>query len=92
MSKFSSIFNQLLSLFSRSDFYRAVHETKAKWHSRGFSCWDQLVAMMFCQLGRAHSLREICGGLHTCFGKLRQLGLEKAPSHSTRAYANEHRP
>ena len=63
MSKFSSIFNQLLSLFSRGDFYRAVHETKAEWHSRGFSSWDQFVAMMFCQLGREHSLREICGGL-----------------------------
>jgi len=92
MSKFSSIFNQLLSLFSRSDFYRTVHETEAERHSRGFSSWDQFVAMLFCQLGRAHSLREICGGLNTCFGKLRHLGLGKAPSHSTLAYANEHRP
>ena len=92
MSKFSSIFCQLLSLFSKSDFYRAIHETQAERHSRGFSCWDQFVAMLFCQLGRAHSLREICGGLNTCFGKLRHLGLEKAPSHSTLAYANEHRP
>jgi hypothetical protein len=92
MSKFSSIFSQLLSLFSKSDFYYAVHDTNAERHSRGFGCWDQFVAMLFCQLGRAHSLREICGGLQTCFGKLRHLGLEKAPSHSTLSYANEHRP
>ena len=43
MSEFSSIFNQLLLLFSKSDFYRAVHEKKAERHSRGFRCCDQLV-------------------------------------------------
>jgi len=48
--------------------------------------------MMFCQLGRAHSLREICGGLATCEGKLKHLGLKEAPKRSTLAYANEHRP
>jgi hypothetical protein len=25
--------------------------------------------MLFCQLGQAHSLREICNGLASCFGK-----------------------
>jgi len=92
MSNFSSIFSQLLSLFSKNDFFCAVKETNAERHARGFSSWDQFVAMLFCQLGRAHSLREISGGLQTCFGKLRHLGMEKAPSHSTLAYANEHRP
>jgi len=92
MSNFSSIFSQLLSLFSRNDFYCAVKETNAERNARGFSSWDQFVAMLFCQLGRAHSLREICGGLQTCLGKMRHLGMEKAPSHSTLAYANEHRP
>jgi Transposase DDE domain/Domain of unknown function (DUF4372) len=48
--------------------------------------------MLFCQLGRAHSLREICGGLAACEGKLRHLGLEDAPKRSTLSYANEHRP
>jgi hypothetical protein len=47
--------------------------------------------MLFCQLGRAHSLREITGGLRSCEGKLKHLGIS-APSHSTLAYANEHRP
>jgi hypothetical protein len=92
MSNFSSIFSQLLSLFSKNDFYCAVKETNAERHARGFSSWDQFVGMLFCQLGRAHSLREICGGLRTCLGKLMHLGMEKAPSHSTLAYANEHRP
>jgi hypothetical protein len=47
--------------------------------------------MLFCQLGRAHSLREICGGLRSSEGKLKHLGIA-APARSTLAYANEHRP
>jgi len=47
--------------------------------------------MLFCQLGRAHSLREICGGLASCEGKLTHLGI-RAPSRSSLSYANEHRP
>ncbi len=52
----------------------------------------QFVAMLFCHLGRAQSLREICGGLAASEGKLRHLGLPDAPKRSTLAYANEHRP
>lgn len=36
------------------------------------------------------SLREICGGLACCKGKLRHLGIT-APGRSTLAYANKHR-
>ena len=42
--------------------------------------------MLFCQLGRAHSLREITGGLRSCEGKFKHLGIS-APSRSTLAYA-----
>ncbi len=48
--------------------------------------------MLFCQLGRAHSLREICQGLAASEGKLKHLGVATAPSRSTLAYANQHRP
>jgi hypothetical protein len=47
--------------------------------------------MLFCQLGGAKSLHEICGGLAASEGKLRHFGLPQAPSRSTLAYANEHR-
>jgi hypothetical protein len=65
---------------------------KAERHARGFTCWGQFVAMLFCQLGRAHSLREICNGLAASEGKLKHLGLPEAPSRSTLSYANGHRP
>jgi len=48
--------------------------------------------MLFCQLGRADSLREICNGLGCCLGKLAHLGIAKAPPRATLSYANEHRP
>ena len=91
MNRFSSIFSQLLQLFPRWEFQHAVRETKAERHARGFTCWGQFVAMLFCQLGRAHSLREITNGLRSCEGKLRHLGIT-APNRSTLSYANEHRP
>src|SRR5438132_305702 len=89
--EFSSMFSQLLKLFPRTEFQALVKRTLAERHARGFTCWGQFVAMLFCQLGRAHSLREICGGLRSGEGKLKHLGIT-APSRSTLAYANEHRP
>jgi len=92
VNRFCSMFSQILQLFPRSDFQLLVKDTKAERHARGFSCWDQFVSMMFCQLGRAHSLREICHGLSSCEGKLSHLGIDEAPKRSSLAYANEHRP
>jgi len=92
VNRFNSIFGQILHLFSKREFFEAVYETRAERGAKGFSCWDQFVAMLFCQLGQAHSLREICGGLASCFGKAKHLGLQAAPKRSTLSYANEHRP
>jgi len=91
VNRFCSMFSQLLKLFPRTEFQMLVKRTYAERHARGFTCWGQFVAMLFCQLGRAHSLREICGGLASCEGKLSHLGIA-APSRSTLAYANAHRP
>jgi hypothetical protein len=90
--QFSSIFSQLLKIFSRSDFEAAVNKHKADRAAKGFACWTQFVSMLFCQVGRAHSLREICGGLASVEGKLNHLGVGNAPARSTLSYANAHRP
>ncbi len=92
MNKVMSIFSQILQLFPKTEFIQLVLETNSNRAIKGFSCWDQFVAMLFCQLGKAQSLREICYGLATFQGKINHLGLKKAPSRSTLAYANEHRP
>jgi hypothetical protein len=92
LMKVCSIFSQILKLFSRGGFEQAVKQHKAERHARGFTSWGQFIAMLFCQVGRAHSLREICGGLACCEGQLKHLGVPVAPKRSTLAYANEHRP
>ena len=92
MNRVCSIFAQVLQFIPRLEFAAAVRKHQAERQARGFHCWTQLVAMLFCQLGRAQSLREIVGGLAACEGKLQHLGVESAPKRSTLAYANEHRP
>lgn len=91
MTQFSSVFSQILNFFPRGEFAGLVSKHGAERGAKGFTCWAQFVAMTFCQLGRAQSLREITDGLRSCEGKLRHLGIE-APARSTLAYANEHRP
>ena len=86
-----SMFSQILKLIPRTDFQRLVKATGAEHAAKGLSSWSQFVSMLFCQLGRAHSLREIEGGLKSCEGKLQHLGIE-APKRSSLAYANAHRP
>jgi hypothetical protein len=92
MVKVASLFSQLLGVVSRADFGRLVTEHRGERNAKGFTCWTQLVAMLFCQLARAESLREICNGLVCCEGKLVHLGVRAAPNKSTLSYANQHRP
>lgn len=92
MNRVSSIFSQLLQFFPRLEFEGAVRQHKAERHARGFTCWQQFVAMLFCQLAYAQNLREICGGLAALEGKLRHLGLMDCPKATTLSYANAHRP
>jgi len=88
----ASLFNQLLQHFPRTEFAALVKQHEAERNAKGFACWTQFVAMMFCQLAHADSLREICNGLACSEGKLVHLGITSAPNKSTLSYANEHRP
>ena len=92
MNRVCGIFAQLLQLFPRVKFQEEVNKHQAERHSRGCSCWGQFVAMLFCQVGQAKSLREICNGLMAVEGKLKHQGVFTAPNKSTLAYANQHRP
>jgi len=87
-----SVFSQLLQLFSRGEFSRAVKQHSAERNAKGFTCWGQFVAMLFCQVAQLKSLREVCMGLASCEAPLKHLGLWETPKKSTLAYANENRP
>jgi hypothetical protein len=88
----ASIFAQVISLIDRRNFQKAVADLDAEKSAKGFRCWEQLICMLFCHLGSANSLREICGGLASSMGKLVHLGIRRTPNKSTLAYANQNRP
>jgi len=88
----TNMFSQILQIIPKTSFSQLVYASGAERHAKGFSSWDQLVAMLFCQLAQAKSLREISDGLAVTCGKLNHLGLRNAPAKSTLAYANAHRP
>jgi len=92
MIQAASLFNQLLRHFPRAEFAALVRKHEAERGAKGFTCWTQLVAMLFCQMAHADSLREICNGLACSLGKLVHLGIGVAPNKSTLAYANKRRP
>ena len=92
MERVCSIFSQILRFIPRAGFESAVREHQTEKHAKGMTSWSQFIALLFCHLGGARSLREIVGGLAASEGKLKHLGVERAPTRSTLAYANEHRP
>jgi Domain of unknown function (DUF4372)/Transposase DDE domain len=92
MVRCASLFSQLVGVFNRNEFYSLAIKHKAERYSKGFNSWDHFVAMLFCQIAQAKSLREICGGLSCCIGKLRHLGMNDSPKKSTLSYANAKRP
>ena len=87
----STIFGQMLKVFSRLEFQRAVEETQAERHARGFRSWDHFVALLFGQLAGQDSLRGVEAGLATQGRELYHLGVRPV-NRSTLCYANNHRP
>lgn len=92
MQRFCSVFQQILKLVPRPEFQQLADRRGSDRRSKGFSSWSQFVAMIFCQLGRAQSLREIEQGLASAEGRLQQLGVDSGAKRTTLAYANAHRP
>jgi len=92
MLKSASLFSQLLKQIPRNEFAALVKKHHGERNAKGFTCWTQLTAMLFCQLAHADSLRDICNGLACCLGKLVHLGINRKPSKSNLSYANAHRP
>jgi putative transposase len=85
-----TVIGQMIQMFSRFEFQKAVKEVGTEYHARGFSSWNHFVAMLFGQLCGQDSLRGIEAGLATQGRNLYHLGI--MPVHrSTLSYANEHR-
>jgi Domain of unknown function (DUF4372)/Transposase DDE domain len=71
------------------EFRRCVARYGGDARPRGFSCWDQYLAMAFAQLTYRESLRDIEACLRSLGSKLYHLGFRGRVARSTLADANE---
>lgn len=86
-----TLFAQILGKLDRRIFNKLVRQHQSDKHSKGFSSWDHLVSMLFCQFANSSSLRDISNGIRSATGNLNHLGVNKAPSKSNLSYQNANR-
>ena len=89
MNQGRTVFSQLISFLPDREFRRCVESYQGDIRLRGFSCWDQYLAMAFAQLTYRESLRDIEACLRSMQGKLYHLGFRGKVARSTLADANE---
>jgi hypothetical protein len=92
MDGISCLFVQLLQRLPHKQFDDLVQQYRGERYAKGFTCYQQLLVMIYLHLTQAHGLGEACDELRLKRRCLAALGLTKAPARSTVAYANEHRP
>lgn len=85
------VFNQVISFLSRYEFQQGVDEFKGDLGVKKLSCWQQFLTMVFGQLGKRESLRDLCICLAAHRVKLYHLGLSDAVKRATLQEANESR-
>ena len=73
----------------RYEFQKCVGRYEGDARPRGFSCWDQYLAMSFAQLTYRESLRDIEACLGSISGKLYHMGFRGRVARTNLADANE---
>jgi plasmid maintenance system killer protein len=91
MPYFTTIFGQMIPFISRLDFKSIVNTYKGDHRIRKFSCWDQLIFLLFGQFSKRESLRETVLSINSIQSKLYHLGC-KTVRRSTFSDANNKRP
>jgi len=66
MNSRRTIFAQLAEHIPHKEFQKCVAHYRGESNLRGFSCWDQYLAMSFAQLTYSESLRDI----EACLGAM----------------------
>jgi hypothetical protein len=75
----------------RYEFQKCVNRYHGDYQQKGFSCWEQFLAMAFAQLTYRESLRDIEACLRSMGTKLYHIGFRGKVARSTLADANESR-
>ena len=85
------VFSQITSFLSPNDFIKCVEQYNGNYKVQHFTCWHQLMCMMFGQLSNCDSLTDLAVGLTAQRSKWYHLGMGTGLSKSNLAYANENR-
>lgn len=91
MHKDKFVFAQLISFLDRNKFNYIVRKYNGDKYVKHFTCWNQLLALMFGQLSNRESLRDLIIALEAHHSKCYHLGMGKNISKSSLARANQDR-
>lgn len=85
------VFAQVTSFLSANEFIKHVGQYQGNFKIHHFSCWNQLMCMVFGQLSNCDSLTDLAVGLKAQRKKWYHLGMGTGVSKSNLGHANEHR-
>lgn len=88
MAQVKFVFSQLVSFLDRNHFNYLVRKYGGDKYVKHFSCWNQLLVMMFGQLSNRESLRDLTTAVVAHKRKSYHLGFGKNVSNTNLAYAN----
>ena len=91
MLKDKYVFAQMSSFLNRSKFNRIVEKYNGDHYVKHFTCWNQLLTLMFGQLCNRASLRDLIVALQAHQEKCYHLGVGKHVTRSNLSKANENR-
>ena len=89
MNKDKYVFSQLVEFLDCFKFRRIVAKYQGNRYIKSFSCWNQLLLMMFGQLSNHEGLRDLIVALEAHWRKLYHLGMGKSVTRSNLSKANE---
>ena len=89
MNKDKYVFAQLVEFLDRNHFNYLVRKYQVDKYVRHFTCWNQLLVMMFGQLSNREGLRDLIVALEAHWRKLYHLGMGKSVTRSNLSKANE---
>ncbi len=91
MNKEKYVFAQLISFLNEDKFRRIVNKYQGNRYVKHFTCWNQLLSLMFGQLSNRESLRDLIVALDAHHSKCYHLGMGRNVSRSSLARANQDR-
>ena len=91
MKKDRFVFAQLTDFLDRNHFNYLVRKYDGDKYVKHFTCWNQLLVLMFGRLSNRESLRDLIVALEAHHEKCYRLGLGKQATRSNLAKANENR-